>query len=461
VGDFNHNAGGSFYARVAQGQSDASFSVEFEGGADIFPVPGEVTGTMDACASATIRDVYLESGKEYGIRFDGWGDKAPRAALFRNPGTGSYWGGRQDAEWEISGSVYHHYTAPQTDWYGLVVFAGEKSESSSGYDIVIQEMGGCTPMTSDDCESHTGWPRDFSFQQVDDYWAAVAVAPADGDSKALSIMTQCDLLGTNLAQTSSDRTSLIVGDFNHNALGTYYPVVTGNDPSAPYTIQSDTGVTPSADIFPFDEVVAGSVGGASGQCGLVRIWDLFLTTGTTYDIGFTTNFEADIRLALFRNPGNGTYWGTNTDSEWELAETGNHEYTAPTSDWYGLVAYANNTDAAGSYTIRISEHGATGIDDHPAAPQRYALYQNAPNPFNPSTIIRYNVPNDGARIALTIYDVNGRLVRTLVDGVESSGERTASWNGTDEGGNPVASGVYFYRLNGPGFAETRKMILMK
>ena len=92
---------------------------------------------------------------------------------------------------------------------------------------------------------------------------------------------------------------------------------------------------------------------------------------------------------------------------------------------------------------------------------RFALYQNVPNPFNPTTSIRYDVPAAGGRVTLRVYDVSGRLVRTLVDGVQPPGDHTATWNGRNDHGNGVATGVYFYRMTAPGFETTRKMILLQ
>ena len=74
---------------------------------------------------------------------------------------------------------------------------------------------------------------------------------------------------------------------------------------------------------------------------MVRIWDLLLNAGTTYRISFTRGGSADVRLALFRNPGNGTYWAERFDAVWEYSESGNYTYTAPAYDWYGLVVFPN------------------------------------------------------------------------------------------------------------------------
>jgi hypothetical protein len=94
------------------------------------------------------------------------------------------------------------------------------------------------------------------------------------------------------------------------------------------------------------------------------------------------------------------------------------------------------------------------------------LSQNFPNPFNPTTRIEYWVPDSagqsgGAPVSLAIYDVRGARVRTLVDARQPSGRYRVEWDGRDNGGTPVGSGVYFYRLSTTHFAGTRKMLLLK
>jgi len=93
-------------------------------------------------------------------------------------------------------------------------------------------------------------------------------------------------------------------------------------------------------------------------------------------------------------------------------------------------------------------------------PTRYELVQNAPNPFNPVTTIRYSLPASG-KAKLEIFRVDGSLVRTLVDGAMAAGRHQATWNGRDDHGRPVASGMYVYRLRAGSFTESKRMILMK
>lgn len=93
-------------------------------------------------------------------------------------------------------------------------------------------------------------------------------------------------------------------------------------------------------------------------------------------------------------------------------------------------------------------------------PTATVLAQNAPNPFNPTTTIRYALANAGP-VRLRVFDASGRMVRSLVDRVQSPSHHVVSWDGRDDNGRGVGSGVYLYRLDAPGFRETRRMILAK
>ena len=93
-------------------------------------------------------------------------------------------------------------------------------------------------------------------------------------------------------------------------------------------------------------------------------------------------------------------------------------------------------------------------------PRVHALLANRPNPFNPETAIDYELPGV-EKVVLEIYNLQGQLVRQLVDGMRSGGRHRAVWDGRDARGKRVGSGVYFYRLETPGFVQTRRMALVK
>ena len=100
----------------------------------------------------------------------------------------------------------------------------------------------------------------------------------------------------------------------------------------------------------------------------------------------------------------------------------------------------------------------TGVGDMPSTPT--ALYPNMPNPFNPTTTVRYSLATR-QRVQIAVYDVSGALVRTLVDEVRPAGAQSATWHGTDGYGQRVASGVYFIRMVTAGFVQSHKAILLK
>ena len=99
--------------------------------------------------------------------------------------------------------------------------------------------------------------------------------------------------------------------------------------------------------------------------------------------------------------------------------------------------------------------------DQIAAPSRTTLHQNTPNPFNPMTTISFDLARD-SHVSLKIYDVAGRLVRGLANEKMVAGfGKQVVWNGLDNSGNRVSSGVYFYRLVAGDITATKKMVVMK
>ena len=97
---------------------------------------------------------------------------------------------------------------------------------------------------------------------------------------------------------------------------------------------------------------------------------------------------------------------------------------------------------------------------HSQLPGEYALHQNYPNPFNPVTNLNYDLPED-AMVNITIYDMMGKIVASLVNGQQPAGFKTLQWDATNESGMPVSAGLYIYTIQAGDFNQTRKMILLK
>jgi len=190
----------------------------------------------------------------------------------------------------------------------------------------------------------------------------------------------------------------------------------------------------------------------------------YLAAEQSYDpeglsLSWVPNLEADLGgYAIYRGvsedfvPGSGNM----------VASTGDTAYFDSQWSWeagyfYKLSAVDINGNESG-YTL-ISPSEVTG-GDTPVLPQVFALYQNAPNPFNPSTVIRFDLPKP-VHIVLSVYDVRGRLVSTLVDRQMNAGSKEIAWAATDKRGSTVSSGIYFYRLVAGEFVQTKKMVLLR
>ncbi len=117
--------------------------------------------------------------------------------------------------------------------------------------------------------------------------------------------------------------------------------------------------------------------------------------------------------------------------------------------WYTLGVVKNDGSEMLSQSVQIKTKVL-----------KLALYQNYPNPFNPSTTISYALPEE-THVVLSIFNLEGKLVRTLVNGLVTAGNKELIWNGRDNKGNPLSSGVYLYRLTAGNRTLTKKMVLLK
>ena len=98
--------------------------------------------------------------------------------------------------------------------------------------------------------------------------------------------------------------------------------------------------------------------------------------------------------------------------------------------------------------------------DKDVIPLKYLLHQNYPNPFNPVTTLRYDLP-ENALVNITIYDMMGRQISTLVSSLQSAGYKSVQWNGINDAGQPVSAGLYLYTIQAGEFRQTKKMVLLK
>ncbi len=118
--------------------------------------------------------------------------------------------------------------------------------------------------------------------------------------------------------------------------------------------------------------------------------------------------------------------------------------------------------STGTYILRFDAPGGTAVEEPADGPTALhpVFLGNFPNPFHPSTEIRFELA-EHSPVKLGVFDAAGRAVRLLVDGSLQAGRQSVAWDGRDDSARPVASGVYFYRLETPGFSDSRRMILAR
>ena len=108
----------------------------------------------------------------------------------------------------------------------------------------------------------------------------------------------------------------------------------------------------------------------------------------------------------------------------------------------------------------ITRSNSASDGDGKPIPYSFSLNQNRPNPFNPSTVVDYSVARK-SQVNISVFNILGQIVKTMVDREVDAGQYQAVWDGVDENGNQVASGIYFYKMRTTDFVETRKMVLMR
>ncbi len=126
-----------------------------------------------------------------------------------------------------------------------------------------------------------------------------------------------------------------------------------------------------------------------------------------------------------------------------------HRY--PT-DYLGFAGH--NLEPTGPIELYMNTHDLTYL------PDKHSLHQNYPNPLNPETIIPYDLP-ENIFVNITIYDLLGRQVKTLVNQVQNAGFNSIQWNATNDYGEPVSAGIYLYQIQAGTFYQTRKMALLR
>jgi len=245
---------------------------------------------------------------------------------------------------------------------------------------------------------------------------------------------------------------------NEARTSTFYSLMT----SVPTDVGSDVQVDVGPDItLTFDSVTtAGNTAvNASGQGPMANTF-VILPAGAPEYFYITTDATYMLSIEICMDYEQGALTPAQEDS---LVLLHYHD-----GEWQDITTFKDTvanricgtTDDLSPFALGVPGV-ATGIaDDHSTLPQTFALRPNYPNPFNPSTVIAFELPRSSA-VEIIIYNVLGQSVRNLVNGDRPAGRHSITWDGRDNAGHAVPSGMYFYRIEAGGFVAAKKMLLLK
>ncbi len=317
---------------------------------------------------------------------------------------------------------------------------------------------------------------------------------------------------TPLPQTSYQLWGVLFRDINNGcAVGGGGVVETTSDGGGSWTLQA--GVTGSPELHAISFINGTSNGWTISTSGKIyqttdggvswtqqtspttaQLYGIFFTsvsngtivgdaTSGTSAIVTTTNGGLPVELASFSaSVVNGTSVNLTWKTDTEVNNYGfNVERSSTNSGWQkiGFVAGSGNSNSPKNYSFADNPTGGTSfryrlkqidvngdfkyydaVSVNLTPSTQAQLLQNSPNPFNPSTTIKFYIPNT-SDVTIKIYDILGREITTLINQQTTAGYHNVYWNGRDSRGEDVASGVYLYRLTAGSFSETKKMNLLK
>jgi choice-of-anchor B domain-containing protein len=261
----------------------------------------------------------------------------------------------------------------------------------------------------------------------------------------------------NIWDVTDPAQPVYVGGNDDPSVGYYHSGDESKDRSVLY-VCDEYAVTPAADIILYDitnPALPARIGDINDPTA--RVHQLYVVG----DLMFAGYYTAGFKVFDISNPSSPVLadaWDTSVYQTETGPDVYSGAYNAYPFSPSGIVYVSDHP--SGLYLFSVEGHtgAVTGVRDRSRDAAR--LEQNFPNPFNPSTSIPFELRTAG-HARLRVYNVQGALVRTLVDDPLPAGRHATTWDGTDDRRRPAASGVYYYRLDAGGDSSTRRMVLLK
>jgi hypothetical protein len=459
VADYNGLIYNTDFVRVVNHTASGSHRTEWEQDNDI--ISGVVNESWISPHVGKIWDAYMNGNDDYFVR------EYHTAAL----DTGIYMfdsnvGGRYQARngyagasnFRPAGDGGEWFTIGSTvaDWYGLCQIVND--ESAGAYSIWF---GPRLTLAQDASHRRTEEVIFGSANVTSTYWTVFGVRPYNGDNASVWLYGDDAYTISSLKASDQDagKVNFVVADFNHIPVGTFYPRYRRTLGTQGFDVEWEGG----SESFTWTPGVNQMVDRVWPTHDVIEAFDLYVTAGNTIQILVEdlSDTNMDLGIALFRSNG-AEYYATLSDAvvRADANGVGGSEtvtYTFPVTDYYGLVIWTSgDVDGDANYRIRLIDPATASVDG--SVPTRLDLTSITANPFSQGSSLHYAVPRAGT-VDLGIYDVAGRRLKTLVQEGLAAGSYAADWDGRDDGGNPVPSGIYFARLRAG--AEEKRLKLVR
>lgn len=459
VADYNGLIYNTDYVRVLNHTATGNHRTEWEHDNDI--ISGVVNESWTSPHIGKIWDCYMNGTDNYFVREYHSGSLDTGIYMFSSADGDRYkerneYAGASNFHPASDGGEWFTIGSTAADWYGLAQIVND--ETSGSYSLWF---GPKIAMAEDASHRRTEEVVFGSASVTTTYWSVFGVRPYGGDNASVWLYADDAYTITSLKASDQDagKVNFVVADFNHTPTGTFYPRYRRTLGSQGFDVEWEGG----SELFVWTPGTNQMVDRVWPVHDVIEAFDLYVPAGNTIqikveDMGSGTNM--DLAVALFKSNG-AEYYATlgNAVASADVNGVGGSEsitYTFPSTDYYGLVIWTNgDVDSDANYRIRLIDPATASVDG--VIPTRFDLTSTSANPFTSIAALHYALPRAGMA-DLGIYDVTGRLVRTLVDGPVAAGNYAADWDGRDDGGNPMPSGIYFARLRAGGEEKRLKLV---
>jgi len=457
--DYNHASSAADYLRVNRDVGSDTHRTEFEQGTEI--MDGYEVFSWEANDVVDVWDTFLTAGVSYFFReYHSTVTGFDSGIYLMGSGGGDYYQSRNDllafanSRAMVEGGEWFAHTPAVSDWYGFVVLGNEDNAASGG----SVWMGRQETLTSDVRVTRSEEVQFDLFAPTQSYWNAVATRPTGADAVGIALYEDAGY-GTLLTSDFSTGVSYVVGDLNHSAQATVYPRIRRSVGTSAYDIESE-GDT-DAIVPPVGTPYVASFSWTA--LDVVEIHDLWIPGGVVggQDVAIMVESltgDLDLGIELFRSNGAEYFAGKGSGvAAADALGAGGTEglvFHATTSDYHGLVVY-NNNDNAGTWRLTIYNPAVVGVGDGPL-PASLSLAA-APNPSHGEMALSYALPREN-EVSLDVFDLQGRLVRSLASGRMPAGQHRVQWDGRDATGERTGVGIYLARIRAGGEERQIKLV---